>query len=229
MIIVSRTFFVLGVILLYVGIMRFLDKPEKRGLIIAVFAVYLLSFIYFTSVRNDVDVRILIMSFAVVILSFLTTHALFVYKTRTIRASANFNALVCFIFCCFFAFRAVVVATSYPTATDYFVPTFMQISTFLASFTAGILLTFGLIIMVNQRLSEEIRQAKGRFEVIFNTSPDSVLITRLSDGYYIDMNEGFTALTGYTRAEGIGKTSLDLNIWYNPADRQKFVSSFSII
>jgi PAS domain S-box-containing protein len=118
----------------------------------------------------------------------------------------------------------VAVAAAYPTVTDYFVPTFMQISTFLASFTAGILLTFGLIIMVNQRLSEEIREAKEHFEVIFNTSPDSVLITRLSDGYYIDINEGFTALTGYTRAEGVGKTSLDLNIWYNPADRQKLIS-----
>jgi PAS domain S-box-containing protein len=204
--------------------MRFLDKPEKRRLIIVVFVVYLPSFIYFTSMRNDINARILIMSFTVAILSFLMTHALFVYKTRTIRASANFNALVCFIFCCFFAFRAVAVATNYSTVTDYFVPTFIQISTFLASFTAGILLTFGLIIMVNQRLSEEIREAKEHFEVIFNTSPDSVLITRLSDGYYIDINEGFTALTGYTHTEGIGKTSLDLNIWYNPADRQKLIS-----
>jgi PAS domain S-box-containing protein len=223
-IIVSQTFFVLGLILLYVGIMRFLDKPEKGRLIIVVFVVYLPSFIYFTSMRNDINARILIMSFTVAILSFLMTHALFVYKTRTIRASANFNALVCFIFCCFFAFRAVAVATNYSTVTDYFVPTFIQISTFLASFTAGILLTFGLIIMVNQRLSEEIREAKEHFEVIFNTSPDSVLITRLSDGYYIDINEGFTALTGYTHTEGIGKTSLDLNIWYNPADRQKLIS-----
>jgi PAS domain S-box-containing protein len=223
-IIVSRTFFVLGLILLYVGIMRFLGKPEKRRIIIAVFAAFLPSFIYFTAVRNDIDIRIMIISFTAVILSFLMAHALFIYKTRTIRASANFNALVCFIFCCFFAFRAVAVVTNYPTVTDYFVPTFIQISTFLASFTAGILLTFGLIIMVNQRLSEEIREAKEHFEVIFNTSPDSVLITRLSDGYYTDMNEGFTALTGYTREEGIGKTSLDLNIWYNPADRQKFVS-----
>ena len=40
---------------------------------------------------------------------------------------------------------------------------------------------------------------------------------------YIDVNEGFTKLTGYTREEAIGKSSIDLNIWYDPKDRQRLV------
>jgi two-component system cell cycle sensor histidine kinase/response regulator CckA len=37
------------------------------------------------------------------------------------------------------------------------------------------------------------------------------------------MNDGFTRLTGYTREDVIGKTSLSLHIWDNPAEREKLV------
>ena len=94
-------------------------------------------------------------------------------------------------------------------------------------FVQGILLTFGLIIMVNQRLNAENREAKENLELIFNTSPDAVLITRLTDGYLVGVNEGFTAMTGYTRAEVMGKSTLDVNIWKNPADRQKLVTALN--
>ena len=40
---------------------------------------------------------------------------------------------------------------------------------------------------------------------------------------YIDINEGFTKITGYTREDVIGKTSLELNIWVNPDQRALLV------
>jgi PAS domain S-box-containing protein len=66
-----------------------------------------------------------------------------------------------------------------------------------------------------------MREGKEHFEQIFNLSPDASLITRLNDGLIVDINEGFTALTGFTREETIGKTILSLMLWKDPADRQK--------
>jgi PAS domain S-box-containing protein len=40
---------------------------------------------------------------------------------------------------------------------------------------------------------------------------------------YIDINEGFTKLTGYTREDAIGKRSTELNIWFDPKDRERLV------
>ena len=40
---------------------------------------------------------------------------------------------------------------------------------------------------------------------------------------YIDINQGFTRLMGYTREEVLGKSSLELNIWADPADRARLV------
>jgi len=78
-----------------------------------------------------------------------------------------------------------------------------------------------------QKISTEIalRQSEEKFRLAFNTSPDSINFNRLSDGVYIDINEGFTKLTGYTREDAIGKSSMDLNIWYDPKDRQGLVKT----
>ncbi len=62
-----------------------------------------------------------------------------------------------------------------------------------------------------------------RFRLAFHTSPDSISITRVSDGMFIDINEGFTEQTGYTREDVAGKSSLDINIWEDPDDRKLLV------
>jgi PAS domain S-box-containing protein len=225
-IIVTNALLILSAVFQYIGIMRFLDKQENRWIVIVILAVYLLSFSYFTYVRPDLNARSVLFSVIATMISFVAAHGLFVNKTRSITASANFIAAVFFAQGVYFVFRALDILTVAP-ANSIFDPTVAQTSAFLESFIEGILLTIGLIIMVNQRLSEDSREAKEHFELIFNTGPDSTLITRLHDGLVLDINEGFTALTGFTRAETIGKSSLDIHIWKNPADRQKLVTELS--
>ena len=74
-----------------------------------------------------------------------------------------------------------------------------------------------------KRVEEALRENEERFRLTFQTSPDSININRLEDGMYVDINEGFTRLTGFTREDVIGKTSLSLDIWNDPEDRQKLV------
>jgi PAS domain S-box-containing protein len=90
------------------------------------------------------------------------------------------------------------------------------------------------LIRTNKRLQTEIKErrrseealmeSEKRFRTAFQTSPDSININRLADGLFIDINDGFTALTGYTRNDVTGRTSLDINIWDDPEDRNKFVA-----
>ncbi len=74
-----------------------------------------------------------------------------------------------------------------------------------------------------RRAEEALRESEERFRLAFKTSPDSVNINRLSDGLFVDVNDGFQALTGYSREEVIGKTSVELNIWANLDDRKRLV------
>jgi two-component system, cell cycle sensor histidine kinase and response regulator CckA len=68
-----------------------------------------------------------------------------------------------------------------------------------------------------------IRYSEDKFSRAFHASPDAINITRLDDGTYLDVSEGFEKITGWTRAEAVGRTALDMNIWVNPEDRQQAV------
>ena len=72
-------------------------------------------------------------------------------------------------------------------------------------------------------LIESIKNSEEKFRKAFVTSPDSININRLSDGMYVEINEGFQKLMGYSEKEVIGKTSIELNIWNDPEDRARLV------
>lgn len=75
-----------------------------------------------------------------------------------------------------------------------------------------------------QKLTKEaIRVSEEKFAKAFMASPDSIIISSLSDASYIDVNDTFLKETGYTRDEIIGKSSLDLHIWNSEDDRRRFV------
>lgn len=77
--------------------------------------------------------------------------------------------------------------------------------------------------LANQALSE----LQDRFRLAFHTSPDAVNINRLSDGLYVDVNEGFCSLSGFSREEVIGRTDLDLNLWHRLEDRAQLTRMLS--
>jgi PAS domain S-box-containing protein len=62
-------------------------------------------------------------------------------------------------------------------------------------------------------------QSEEKFRKAFETIPDAVYVTTLEGGRIIDVNDRYLDLFGYSRAEMIGKTALELNLWVNPTDR----------
>lgn len=66
---------------------------------------------------------------------------------------------------------------------------------------------------------EGLRESEERYRTAFQTSPDAVNITRLADGRYLEVNDGFTHLFGWSREDVIGKTSRDIGIWCHWDDR----------
>lgn len=74
-----------------------------------------------------------------------------------------------------------------------------------------------------KKSEHKLHSLEDRFYKAFHTSPDSLNINRLNDGLYLDINQGFIDLTGYSRKEVIGKTSLELDIWANSEDRARLV------
>jgi PAS domain S-box-containing protein len=75
-----------------------------------------------------------------------------------------------------------------------------------------------------KEMEEKLRLSEKKFSTAFRVSPDAINLTRLADGTYLDINEGFTAMSGYRAEDVIGKSSLDLNIWVDHRDRARLVA-----
>ena len=72
-----------------------------------------------------------------------------------------------------------------------------------------------------------LRESETRFRLAFHTSPDSINLNRASDGLFIDINQGFTQTLGFTFEDVVGETSLSLNIWKDPGDRQRMIDGLA--
>jgi len=87
------------------------------------------------------------------------------------------------------------------------------------------------IVLENSRIKKEklladeaLKESENKFSKIFHLSPDVILISRISDGVIVDVNDRIFELSGYRRTEIIGKTTLELNGWKDIADRNQHTS-----
>jgi PAS domain S-box-containing protein len=76
-----------------------------------------------------------------------------------------------------------------------------------------------------KRVENALRESEEKFALAFTASPDAVNINRLADGLYVEINKGFTDLTGFTGEDVYSRTSSEINIWCDSADRQRLVKS----
>ena len=74
-----------------------------------------------------------------------------------------------------------------------------------------------------QKAQAELQASQEKFALAFHSSPDAITITERDTGRYIEVNEGFTRLTGYKAEEVIGRSSKELNVWADPAEREQMV------
>jgi PAS domain S-box-containing protein len=65
---------------------------------------------------------------------------------------------------------------------------------------------------VKERTSE-LRKSEERFFKAFQSSPNPETIVRLSDRQILAVNDSFVQMSGYTKAELVGKSSLELDLW----------------
>jgi PAS domain S-box-containing protein len=76
-----------------------------------------------------------------------------------------------------------------------------------------------------KRAEEALRQSEEKFSVMFRKAPLSAALSSISDLKLMEVNEQFEKLWGYSSAEAIGKTSLELGLYpdTNESDRLRAI------
>ncbi|MCD6178663.1 MAG: PAS domain S-box protein [Bacteroidales bacterium] len=69
---------------------------------------------------------------------------------------------------------------------------------------------------------EKIQEQQFKDAVVL--SPDSITISRISDGKFTFINQSFTDTTGYTDTDVKNKSAFDLGMWINEKDRDYYIS-----
>ena len=55
-----------------------------------------------------------------------------------------------------------------------------------------------------------------------NLIPGVAVLSKLSDGTILGVNQAFCQVTGYTAEEVLGRSATELQNWANPGDRELF-------
>jgi len=88
--------------------------------------------------------------------------------------------------------------------------------------TTGVVLVFSDI-TEKSIAQKKLQESEEKYKKAFQISSDPITISQ-RDGMYINVNEGFTNLTGFTEEEVTGKFANEINIWAIPEDLEKLVT-----
>jgi len=211
---------VAGSLALYQGVILFFDQPRRDRVFIIFSVLYTLVTIIFYSFGNLIFPSA-VSALSIAILSTLTAGIIYKTKSSSFQFLSTIISLSFLINALFFMTHGVLwFVLQVPTLPE--LPSFMQSLSYFVIFIHSTLWTFGFIFLMNQRSMTKTTEIRDKFSLMFETIPDAVLITRLSDGAIVDVNQGFTKLSGYSADDVRGKTTLDANLWFDPAERSKF-------
>ncbi len=78
-----------------------------------------------------------------------------------------------------------------------------------------------------QALSGALAVTTERMDKVFRSSQNAIVVSRVADGFYLDVNDAYLDMFGYARDEVVGRRSTELGIWEDPRERERFVRDAS--
>ena len=226
-IVLANTLVFAGALLIYMGLERFVEKISAQLHNYVLFALYTGAFVYATFIHPDLPLRILITSVGLLIISFQCLWLLWRRVEPGLRSLTFGVGMVFGGHCAVSIVRVVEYFVGAHAGGDFFQSGAFQTLVLVSYLMLLILLTYSLILMVNKRLLMEISTQEEKFTKAFHSAPYAITLTRLSDGTMVDVNETFGSITGYDRAEVLGKKTMDLRIWEHEEDRTTVVEALT--
>ena len=74
-----------------------------------------------------------------------------------------------------------------------------------------------------KRSQEALRRSEERFAKAFHANPSYASVSRLEDGKFVAVNQGFERVTGWKAQEVLGRTAMEIGLWSDPAERGELV------
>jgi diguanylate cyclase (GGDEF)-like protein/PAS domain S-box-containing protein len=224
---IANTMIVAGLVILLIGLERFVGKKGwqiPNYILLAVYCAYS----YYNSLHPNLAERNIVLS---VIVSIITFQCCWIILRRVDHVMRRITILTGIVLACYVVFnlgRIILTIITPEQTNDFFKSETVSSLAVTVAISLSICLTISLIIMINRRLLMKVKAQEEKFTTAFRSSPYAIMLTRKSDDKVFEVNNGFVNITGYQTAEVIGKTMLDLYLWVRDEDRLHVVNELSM-
>ncbi|MEI6389016.1 MAG: response regulator, partial [Spirochaetota bacterium] len=69
-----------------------------------------------------------------------------------------------------------------------------------------------------------LHESEEKYSIAFRSSPYAITITSIKDGSFVEVNDAFQAISGFTREEALADPSVSLGLWADAKDRESVAS-----
>jgi diguanylate cyclase (GGDEF)-like protein len=142
--------------LFYIALSRFMGFSYSKAYVIGVLATVLFVLVYFTYGENDMGKRIIALSLGSVAIDFIIINQLWRTQKASLRFSANLLLVSFLVHGMFLMIRAISIVRNPPQEALSLTP--VQSATYLLSFALSFFWSMGFILMVSQRLRNDLME-----------------------------------------------------------------------
>lgn len=218
-IVLANTLLLIGAVIFLIGLERFAGKKGRHIHNYILLATFVCLTTYYSLINPNMVMREIIVSLMIVIISFQGCWLLLWKVAPELFQMTRITGIVLGGYTVV-SFARMALLVGFPLQiNDSLKFGFVDSLTITLYVLLSICLIISIILMVNRRLLGEVRAQEEKFTTTFHSSPYAIMLTKLSDGAIIEVNDGFVDIFGYQYAEVIGKTMLDLRIWSKAEDR----------
>ncbi len=172
------------------GIAVFFDIKTKQGPYIVFFGVFLVAYFYFIVFNNSIVGRGVIVSLFLLLVLFSNAFRLFKNSKGVSSASVRLTAIIYALHGSFSTLYGInILFFSKIQSYDTFNQSFMMVGVFIVPIIANMLIVFGFILMVNQRLNSKNNILMDQLKLEKEIAEDNSLkdsLTGLMNRRYLD-------------------------------------------
>jgi PAS domain S-box-containing protein len=75
-----------------------------------------------------------------------------------------------------------------------------------------------------KRAEEALKESEEKYSKVFRAAPAGVAVASLDDARFLDVNEEFERIYGFSRDELIGRSAFDIGLWFDAAEREHILN-----
>ncbi|NIJ45230.1 PAS domain S-box-containing protein [Wenyingzhuangia heitensis] len=215
---------VIGLVLLFVGLEKFLKKKGTQIQNYLLIGIYFIIHMYITYVVPDIRHRHINFSIPFIFTGIQVAYLMLRRVPIVMRKFTRPVGYVFIIISIFHVVRIIYLAQNNDALTNTVESKSIEAMFLIVWELVLILAICSLFLMYIKRLIIDVNNQEEKFSKSFYAAPFVILLSKLSTGEIFEVNHKIQSICGYLPSELIGFNTIDLKLWGSSKDRLKFTT-----